>query len=935
MKRLTTSCQLRSVMACAALSVALGLSASQPYGFCWHPDDLLEWNGENPDLKFNRSLIPLQPRTILDGTMKANPGQQCYGQITNATILYPRCSAAPSQGAYTFTGYQPTYWQYMDKLVYWAGSASEGIIIPPPAPTVDAAHLSGVKVLGQVFFPPTYYGGKREWVTQMLTRLDNGSYPYAEKLFEVARDLGFDGWFINEETGGGTDSQWAEFVAAFNAKADAEGYPEMEIQWYNASRTPNTTILKAHPNTSQFLEYGAIGDLRSYAEKLNCSEEETFSKLYGGIECVKAGLTGYGSYLDRAFPASGSICSVALFCPEEHSWKDNVKNILDTEDCGPKAYAAVKKVFADEETAWVNASGNPSITQTGWKGISGYVEERSAITSLPFRSDFCVGVGKGVYSEGSLLSAADWHHSGVQSVLPTWRWWIENPGELKVDIDWDQPYNLGNSFLIHGLPNRGGNLIRLYKTKLLINEGDYVTVTYMGTVNNLNLALATNDYTSVDTSIAPASVTAHGEWKEARYNLSQLKGQTVYMIALDPSWQGINSEVEFRLGSIAVLPGRPLRAPEISNVEVNATLGQENGEIRVTWDYTPNTDFDYFRLLVKNNGKILVTGNTRGSAFYFPAINRTEDGKLDVEIQTILKDGTIGYTQTIPTEFEALGTPEVRYLLSKSYLSVGEEATIIARATNFPTSYTWFVPSGLQLVETIAENEIKVKALTEGCHSVRVDVTNPAGKTIHSCETIDVLTEDELFNLGNVVRRKTIVDCSGMANEKEGPQNIIDGVTRPSSVSGKWCSLDYDSWVTFDTEDYFRIYGFKIYDCKSGPENAENFHSYKIELSIDGETWDTVLDEIGLQDQNIKEHYIAPAAARYIRFSPSVTGVLRIWEFEAYGLPFDISAISEIETDEADKITDIYSIEGIRLSELREGINIVKFASGKVIRIIR
>lgn len=84
--------------------------------------------------------------------MKANQTQFYGGEIANATILFPMCSLCPSQGADNFIGYQPTYWQYMDKLVYWAGSSAEGIINPPPAFSVDAAHAQGVKVLGNVFF---------------------------------------------------------------------------------------------------------------------------------------------------------------------------------------------------------------------------------------------------------------------------------------------------------------------------------------------------------------------------------------------------------------------------------------------------------------------------------------------------------------------------------------------------------------------------------------------------------------------------------------------------------------------------------------------------------------------------------------------------------------------------------------------------------------
>ena len=67
-------------------------------------------------------------------------------------------------------------------------------------PVTDIAHLNGVKVLGQVFFPPSAFGGQQSWVIQMLTK-EGDAYPYAKKLYDIAKYYGFDGWFINEETG--------------------------------------------------------------------------------------------------------------------------------------------------------------------------------------------------------------------------------------------------------------------------------------------------------------------------------------------------------------------------------------------------------------------------------------------------------------------------------------------------------------------------------------------------------------------------------------------------------------------------------------------------------------------------------------------------------------------------------------------------------------
>lgn len=340
---------LKAALSAILLSVLPGM-AQQPYGGCWHPTDIYNWSPEtDPDAKFNRAKVPLANRFKEPELMKANARQFYEGQVCNATILFNMCSMCPSQGANNFLGYQPTYWQYMDKLVYWAGSASEGIIIPPPAGSTDAAHQQGVKSLGQIFFPPPAFGGTQAWVRQLMSK-EGGHYVYAQKLYEIADYLGFDGWFINEEIGGATTQEWVDWIKEFYAAAEADGNYHMEIQYYDARYTPDTQILGTHPNTSQFLEYAHVGDYRDYASKITYAdgshptEADIYSKIYAGIETVQSGLTGYYTSLDKAFTDKGHLGSVDLFCPEEHSWKDCVNNLLGTpDDNGSKAYAAVKK----------------------------------------------------------------------------------------------------------------------------------------------------------------------------------------------------------------------------------------------------------------------------------------------------------------------------------------------------------------------------------------------------------------------------------------------------------------------------------------------------------------------------------------------------------------------------------------------------------------
>ena len=56
-------------------------------------------------------------------------------------------------------------------------------------------------------------------------------------------------------------------------------------------------------------------------------------------------------------PTTGHVGYIDLFCREERSWKDNVKNLLGSDDTGPSAYAAIQKTFKNEEQMWVNQEG--------------------------------------------------------------------------------------------------------------------------------------------------------------------------------------------------------------------------------------------------------------------------------------------------------------------------------------------------------------------------------------------------------------------------------------------------------------------------------------------------------------------------------------------------------------------------------------------------
>lgn len=866
--------------------------AQQPYTGCWHPQDIKNWSPETDvNAKFNRSKIPLAPRFKEPEVMKANPNQHYEGQVCNATILFNMCSSSPSQGANNFTAYQPSYWQYTDKVVYWAGSASEGIICPPPAYSIDAAHLNGVKILGQIFFAPSAFGGQVAWVDQMLTK-ENGEYIYARKLYEIAKYHGFDGWFINQEIDGTRDDQFCELIKQFNAIADAAGDTQMEIQWYEAHTSPNAEILKTHPNTSTFLEYGSVGDKRSFAEKIGCTVEQTYSKIYAGIQCVNNGLTGYGETLRKAFKKDGHVGSVDLFCPEERIWKDNVSYILNTDDeCGEKAYRAQAKTFENEDKMWVNLQGDPSYIagDSDWPGFSGCLVERSNISHLPFVTSFANGLGKHRFVKGEKRGTQDWNNTGIQSVLPTWRWWIENKDGLTVKPDWDDAYNFGSSYKISGIVTAGDHLMRLYKTMLKIDGNVKFRLIYKTSVpGSLQVVLGTESNVSegLVTLSQPTTSNVNG-WTVDEYDLSSLDGKTIYMIALNIKVASEQRNYFASLGQMEILPANYTpQTVAVSNLKNSSTPTGKSMNLRLTWDYEYNNDFDRFDIYLTSGGMEKLVGQTRGEGFYIPTFNRTNnESSVRVRIVPVLKNGTECPAEILEATYPE-AAPSIILRPSKSYVNVGEEISISAVASNMVESYQWQLPDQLELVSGAGTSTVKVRCKVAGTFAVTVKATNAKGTTSITNDIVDVFDDVATSGISNIALHKLVTSYNRAAADDETPDNLIDGVSNPDNTSDKWCvDGSNNNWCVIDLGNMHRIYGFKIYDSDFGPEKGNNINNYRIMLSTDGEIWTPYVDETGRHADAVKEDYITPATARYVRLNPYAEEnfVMRLWEFEVYG----------------------------------------------------
>ncbi len=202
--------------------------ARQPEASYWFPAQLLEWNADDDeDLIFNVSTVPLAKRADIDSLETVNTTQNKDTKILSISIMNASTSGNSPHGLNKAEANAFSYWQYVDTLVYWGGSSGEGLIVAPSPDVVDAGHKNGVKVIGTVFMPQVEHGGKMEWLYDLLQKKEDGSFPVADKLIEVANTYGFDGWFMNQETQGTEEepltkehaSLMQEFLSYYKEKA--------------------------------------------------------------------------------------------------------------------------------------------------------------------------------------------------------------------------------------------------------------------------------------------------------------------------------------------------------------------------------------------------------------------------------------------------------------------------------------------------------------------------------------------------------------------------------------------------------------------------------------------------------------------------------------------------------------------------------------------
>jgi endo-beta-N-acetylglucosaminidase D len=560
----------------------------QPYAPNWHPADLLTWSpATDPDAPFNKSVTPLVPR-VQDALTAANPDASARRLL--ALSVFANTDGNPSQGSANFDYYTSEFWQYIDTLVFWGGSASEGLILAPNPTVTDAAHRNGVPVYGTVFFPPVVYGGQLQWVQDLLQRDAAGHFPLARKLAEVSHYYGFEGWFINQETDG-TDAASAADLRDFIAELKAYGsrviwYDAMNetgaVGWRGALDSLNDSFFAA--SDLMFVDFRwDLPDLPAsadYARSMGRSPAE----LYFGVD------TGWRQFrvqpdFDAIFPAAGaSGASVALYRPDF--------TLTGTED---------KTQFQARETRfWVGADRDPASSAAdaeGWRGVSAKIGEHTSVTRLPFVTSFSTGRGLSYARDGRVSRRGPWNDLSAQDVLPTWRWLVRG-GSLTADYDFASAWNGGSSLRLTGeLPSTAD--VSLFAARARIVPGTRLSVVASGSVR-LSADLRFADRPDADV-VVPLGKARSG-WTSLSASLSKYTGRTLTSVGLRLS-DASSPSVDVHLGELALRT--PSARPEPpSHVRV---VPSTDGGARVTWKASPTKNVRY---------NVFVDGRWAGATSY-------------------------------------------------------------------------------------------------------------------------------------------------------------------------------------------------------------------------------------------------------------------------------------------------------------------------------
>ncbi len=541
-----------------------------------------------------------------------------------------------------FNLYNFTNWAYIDKFVWFGGTASQTVQIPS-APWSNAAHKNGVKMFGDIFFSPNAFGGSTATLQQFLEQDGAGNFVVVPKLVAIMQYYKFDGWFINQETNtnAATAQLMYELLRDLTTAVEALG---KEVMWYDAMLINGSVGWqnRLNNNNSIFVQNDEDNDTSNgFEQRVSSNIFINFfwnTTAFPSSSRTRANTIGRSSFEvftgvdiwpnrnQASFQTGGNnwmtllhenpvmpYTSLGLFAPNcvyNNSQYSNFNN-------DPTDY---DRFFSAERHMFSGADRNPALEDaSGFKGFANWIPATSTITQIPFETNFNTGNGLKKFTEGIETSNNPWHNMSDQDILPTWQFAFSQDDVLNARWDFENAYNGGSSLKVEGtIPANQENLLSLYKTKLPMTEDSKIDVFFNSNGNpdphvNLTLTFADNPSQKINYLLsAPANAT----WFGTTISLADQMGRELATIGFTFLSSETENDYALNIGNIKVHEGPSLNIQE--NVFNENTLviyypsnQPELIKANINWTNDSPKSFEVFSL----DGKRIIQKNITNTNF--------------------------------------------------------------------------------------------------------------------------------------------------------------------------------------------------------------------------------------------------------------------------------------------------------------------------------
>lgn len=778
------------------------VDAAQPSFPGYRVRDILNWSPEtDPDAEMLRARIPLQPRIEPFAPTQANPDLTGDAQVLLMQGDYGNSFFGSTPYNDEFSEHTLNFWQYTDIFAPWHGAATRAtpsalydpatsdwrnrgfefgsVNIPNPAYT-NAAHRNGALSIATIYFDPYFRPGVS--VDELLLdQREDGSFPVADKLIEMAEYFGYDGYFFNkEEHSPHPDATFKKFMAYLTANRMYTNYYDVN----SAIDDDKVAWLKDEEHgqihDSVFVNYGWpewAPDATEWDRIRDAYGPELYDEFFLGVE-ANQGKLGGGHPTTAEFPSiyepgtKNPRTSVALFTPSDfyqRSLDDDLGADLQKTEPLPLMQTDAYQWMVTERERMFFSGVREDVTRTGaeadytrpdvgvvdadaWTGVADFTPERSVAGGTEFASWFNTGHGVGWWDDGRHSSAQEWTNISIQSLLPSWQWWFETgSGEassLHADFDYGtdlarkdtQGAETATPFAPIGAFRGGSSLaiyggladdttMRLFKTDLAVEPGTEVDVTYAvpsGAGVGVQLAVVYAD--QPDTVVNYPLSHSGTDWATETVDLGEQSGRHIATLGL--TLAGQSDGVQVNLGGIQV--GADESAPAApSALSIDALYA--SGDAVLSWDLQSFDEVDSYEVYAtRGDGERVWLGGTYDGTLHVQNLDMEPGrGDLAIEVVAVGKDGARSEPAT-----QLIG-------LDKSVSAVSVEETTDARgfrtqaAEAGSVQVSWQAPAsparvGGYLVELTAQDvagaeKIEVRVGADARTAV-VPVADPEGR---------------------------------------------------------------------------------------------------------------------------------------------------------------------------------------------------------------